>query len=91
MNVPIQYDAMMKAFYGTISRELSIEDLLPFVCIMLSPTHTELLEYTIQHIPKDTCFHEVYDNIYNKKQKYFEKIDDPYIQFTLAWLYSRFH
>jgi len=80
---------LTEAFYHKDSQMLDIKQIKPFVQeLLVDPV---FMKYTLENIDNETMFHSVYDNIIVKKKVYFEKIREPFTQFALTWLFTRYH
>lgn len=77
------------AFYHQNSQWLSLNELLPHVQLLL--IDPVFMRYTLENIDKDTAFHQVYKEVFVDGRVYFERIKDPFKQFALGWLYTRYH
>jgi len=88
------FDVMITVFNSTKCANLYPQELLPYVTELF--TNKLLLMYTLKHIHKESIAGYSFMNVYNDFNKKgakcnFPLIDDKFLRFTLAWLYSAYH
>lgn len=85
----MRLEQLINDFYSMKSQMLNVCDILPHVrTLLIDPV---FMKYTLEHIDIQTQFHQVYREVFMKDRVYFENIHDPYMQFALAWLFTRYH
>ena len=95
-SVETKYARLLEVLHNNESQTLCVNSLLPLVKEMLTEDN-ELCMYAYNNAKKDkTEFNDVYD-VYKKRHetgkeyRWFVKMECPYEDFTLAWLYFKYH
>ena len=85
----LRLDQLTQAIDDKKSQWLDMSVILPHVrALLIDPV---FMKYTLEHIDPKTDFHLVYEEMFINGRVYFTQINDPYKQFALGWLYTRYH
>lgn len=87
-----QYHRLSQAIKSKDSRELKLsEELVSIVKFTFTEKDEKLLNFLKENPKLQPDFLEIYENTIKKGMKYFDKIEDPYKNFALTWLFYLYH
>lgn len=89
--VDVLYQRLLDILNSEESRKLQLTPALNMaVKYILTAKNKVFLNYLLERT-NEYEFQTVYKNVIINKYKYFDRIEDPYDSFALAWLFTKYH